>query len=484
MTRTGSDPESEQGPLAISEATASKPLAVDEDGNVLIHMIRPCIGRGKGRHVYEAKMLESNAAKMRGWRMFVNHQSVSERKAKGGLPRDVEHLGGRVLESWWDASVPAQGRFGAGAIVGRVRPTPPIRELIQNDPELLETSINATATGVRPVMKDGARAWLVEGIEDKGTVDWVSEGGAGGRVAPVSILEAVYGTADEQEAAMLDSITDDELREHLASHRPGVLEAAKPKADPPDPADKAEDAKDKGADEEEELVASFMKKGLSRALAEKAAKRQLASAQEGAGDNGDDDKGDEVPVTAEQVEEALASPEVQKTIAGLIEAAVEKKVAESHDRIRAETRVDSERAIEIRDLRDRAHKIIREAKLPPLYEEESLAKFDLVEGEPTDALDLYEAVNEESGEVEKSAMDVLEESVTAEVERQRRLVGSLRPTRVRGQGAGTTALQEGEDKDGKGDEKKKKPDRVGPLTATLLQEASIDPDKAYAGTRG
>lgn len=474
MTRTGTGPH-EQGPLEIREATASKPIAVDDDGNVLIHMIRPCIGRGRGRHVYEAKMLEANASRMRGWRMFVNHQSQSDRKAKGGLPRDVEHLGGRVLESWWDASVPAQGRFGAGAVVGRVRPTPPIRALIENDPELLETSINATATGVRPVMRDGARAWLVEGIDDKGTVDWVSEGGAGGRVAPVSILEAVYGTADEKEAAMLDSMTDEELREHLASTRPGVLEAAKPKD--------AEDAKDGGADDDEEaLVASFMKKGLSRPLAERAAKRQLASKAQESKDDKDDDKGDEVPLTAEQVEEALASPEVQAKLASLVEATVETKITEARDRIRAEARVDSERAIEIRDLRDAAHKQIREAALPPLYEEESLAKFDLVEGEPTDALDLYEAVDAD-GKVEKSAMEVLEAAVEVEVARQRKLVGSLRPTRVRGQGAGSTALQEGETKkDGEG-EGKKGPDRVGSLTATLLQEASIDPDKAFAGSR-
>lgn len=477
MTTTGKESHEQQGPLAISEATASRPVAVDEDGNVLIHMIRPCVGRGKGRHVYEAKMLQENAEKLRGWKMYVNHQSTDERKAKGGLPRDVEHMGGRVLESWWDPEVPASGRFGAGAIVGKVRPTPPIRALIENDPELLETSINATATGVKPVQRDGQRAWLVEGIHDKGTVDWVSEGGAGGRVAPVSILEAVFGTPDEEEAAMLDSMTDDELREHLATTRPAVLEAA---AAPAKGKGDAEDAKDGGADEEAELVASFMKKGLSRPLAEKAAKRQLASkTQESKDDKDAHNKGDEVPVTAEQVEEALASPEVQAKLASLVEAAVETKVAESRDRIRAEARVDAERAIEIRDLRDRAHALIREADLPPLYAEESLAKFDLVEGEPTDALDLYEAVDDD-GKVEQSAMAVLEAAVATEVDRQRKLVSSLRPTRVRGQGASKSS--EGEDKDGEG--KSKGPDRVGSLTATLLQEANIDPDKAFVGSRG
>jgi hypothetical protein len=484
------DPETgERGSLSLHEATASKPLAVDDDGNVLIHMIRPCVGRGKGRHVYEASMLEANASKFSGWRMYVNHQTQAERKAKAGLPRDVEQMGGRVLESYWDPTVPAEGRFGQGAVVGRVRPVPRVRDLIENDPELLETSINATATSVRPVTKDGQRAWLVEGIEDKGTVDWVSEGGAGGKVV-ASLLEAAYGTPDEEEAAMLDDLTDQELAEHLCASRPGVVEVLEGKL-PPQFAKKkdakggddgdAEDKGDGGSDDKlEALVAKLMKKGLPRNLAEKAAKRQLAEA---ANNEGDDD----VAVTAEQIQEALASEAVAEHIRTLVESAVEDAVEdavaaalqESGTRIRAEARVDADRTIEVRDMRDRAREMVEAAKLPPQFAAESIAKFGLIEGEPTEALDLFEAYDAD-GKIEKTAMEVLEESVEQEIARQRALVGSLRPTRVRGQGA--SAPVEGGDADGDQGGKTQGPDRMGGKTASILQEAGfVDPDKIYAG---
>jgi hypothetical protein len=515
--------------LAISEAVASKPLAVDEDGNVLIHMIRPCVGRGKGRHVYEAAMLEANATKFSGWRMYVNHQTQAERKAKAGLPRDVEQMGGRVLESYWDPSVPADGRFGQGAVVGKVRPVPRVRDLIDNDPDLLEASINATATSVRPVTKDGQRAWLVEGIEDKGTVDWVSESGAGGKVVS-TLLEAAYGTRDEEEAAMLDDLSDEELAEHLAATRPGVvavleeaddpvlvarvaaakardaatsarntanknnpgkgaMKGRKPRVKPPFTAlqHAAEDTADGGADDDlEALVAKLMKKGLPRNLAEKAAKRQLGAKKAQEGDYEEDD----VDVT-EQLEEALASETFAERIRGLVEGAVADSVedavaralTEAQTRIRAEARVDADRTIEVRDMRDHAKAMIEAAKLPPQFAAESIAKFSLVEGQPTEALDLFEAYDEESGTVTKTVIEVLEEAVNEEIDRQRALVGSLRPTRVRGQGASTPA-DGGENAGGEGKGKLTEggPDRVGARTHTLLQEAGfVDPDKCYAG---
>jgi len=171
--------------LELQESLASTPGPVQSDGTVLIHVIRPTIGQGLGRHKYEADMLRENADVFTGWKMYVDHQSPEAKKAAGGLPRSIRDLGGRILESWWDESVPASGRFGQGAVVARVKPVGQVKRLIEEDPELLEASIRAKATEVHPTVEDGEQVWVVEGIrrDPPGSVDWVSEGGAGGRIA-------------------------------------------------------------------------------------------------------------------------------------------------------------------------------------------------------------------------------------------------------------------------------------------------------------
>jgi hypothetical protein len=157
--------------LPLEEATAAEE---SERSKLLpIHILRPCVGKGRGRHIYEANMLQENAHKFAGWRQYIDHLSPEARRAAKGLPRSIRDLGGRIVESYWDPNVPEDPTtgFGPGAIVGWSLPTPFIRELAENDPELVEASISANATGVQPTMRDGRRAWLVEGIEEKGTVD-------------------------------------------------------------------------------------------------------------------------------------------------------------------------------------------------------------------------------------------------------------------------------------------------------------------------
>lgn len=472
--------------LDIQEAAAAPPQ-VKGDGHVTLHLIRPCVGRGKGRHVYEAGMLAENAHKFGGWRMFINHDTDQERRARGGLPRSVNDLGGIVTEAHWDPTVPAEGRFGAGAVVGTVKAVPKIVELLKVDPSLVESSINARATAVREVTREGGRAWLVEGIEPKGTVDWVTDGGAGGKVVE-SLLEAVaQGTTDEEEIALFESMTDDELREHLAKTRPGVLvvEAAKPKADDADD-DTGDSGKGAAYDAEyKKLIA----KGLPPALAKKAAAKHAAdaaSAKEGAVEPGKDDPdpkdegGAVAQITTEQIQEALATPEAAEAIGKIAGEIAATKITEAVEaariQARAEASADTDRAIEIRDMRDDAVAQIREAKLPAAFEARALAKFALVNGEPTDALDVFEATDED-GKLVKPLADVLREAVAEEIAEQRALVASLKPTRVTGQG---TASPAGDGKALKEGEEQPKVDKLGPLTRSLMQEAGFnDPDKAF-----
>lgn len=456
----------ESATLDLQEAVASPP-SVQNDGTLLLQLIRPCLGRGKGRHVYEADMLRQNADVFAGWKMYVDHQSESERKALGGLPRSVNHLGGIVLESYWDESVPPQGRFGQGAVMGKVRPVPKVLELARLHPSLVESSINARATGVKPVQREGKQAWLVEGIEKKGTVDWVTEGGAGGAI--VGLLEAEFSTPEEEEAALFDSLTDEELRARLEVERPGVLAEAAPAGDGDD------------GDEHKALCAKYVKAGMDPKMADKVARRRLASkgkkAQEAAEQpETDNEGGDVTKVTAEEIKEAIVTdPEVAQVIKDLVEAGIAGARDEIATQARAQAYADTDRLIEVRDLRDMAHRRIEEAKLPAAFAAKAKAQFELVEGAPTDALDVWETTDDETGEVTQSAEEALLAAVEAAIDEQRALVASLKPTRVTGQGPG--AKPAGDGKPGEGGEKV---DRVGPLTRSILTEAGYaDPDKVY-----
>lgn len=367
---------------------------IQADGTVLIHVIRPTVGRGRGNHLYEADMLEKHAPIFGGWKMYTNHLSPEARKAAAGLPRDVQDLGGRIVESWWDGTVPPQGRFGRGAVVAKVKPTPFIRELIENDPEIVEASISATATAVRPGMKDGKKVWVVEGIADRGSVDWVTEAGAGGRV--VSLLEAAM--QEHTAADSMSSLDDDEFMAHLRAERPLLAEALAGSAGAPEST-------------QEDNMGQIDPEVLTEAL-----------------------QSDEAVALIEQIVETKLSEGLAEAARPLVEAAL----AEERDLIRAEARADADRRISLRDMRDEAHRLISEAATKSRWPETLVAdakgKFDLTEsGEPTPALDVIDVIDGE-GNVSKSARKVLTEAVAVEIDRQGTLLASVRPTRVRAQG--------------------------------------------------
>ena len=449
----------------------------DKDKAIPLHIIRPGIGRGRGRHLYEADMLEENAGKFAGWRMYVDHLSPEARKAAGGLPRSVRALGGRVLEASWDPDVPAdpQRGHGPGAVVGRVRPVKFIREMIEDDPELIEASISAQATGVRQVTRDGQKVWLVEGIRDRGSVDWVTEAGAGGRVAP--LLAEAYDDDEAIEEALLESMSDGELTEYLRVERPGVLAEA-------------------GTDDLEEAG-----KGGATACPEcsKSMPKRVFESREkcphcGAGLHGKPEEatsqGDDMPITPDALREALAedpAPLVealvsteafQNHVSGLVESKVTERLDAERELIRAEARADAQREIALTKFERYAHDRIAEAKLPSKFEEQLREQFALSEesGEPSDALNVFDDVDDK-GEVTTSAQAKLREAVDKAIGKQRELLAEANPTRVRGQGPRPTA-QEIEEGKAEGREPRKA-SLKDTAFGRRLEEAGIDPDEAY-----
>lgn len=481
---TGS-PEPTSEDLALSESTSV--LEADAgDGTVLMHLIRPCVGRGRGKHLYRAEMLEANAGKFTGWKMYLNHLSDQARRALGGLPRDVRDAGGIVQESWWDPDVPAEGRFGPGAVIGKVKPVPLVQELLRVDPRLVEASINATATECKPGRLGQERVWVVEGIEEKGSVDWVTEAGAGGRVA--TIMEALIEDGSAI-TGTLDTLDNGTILAWAEQHRPDLFEAMKQKAD---------EEKD-GGDDDDELEAAVQKllknpAVKSRAQAVSMAKKALAQKKV----SESDEEGEHVAdITPEVLTEALSSDEGQEAIAAAVATAVrsldlgtevvslvEARLDQDREVIRAEAAARADRRGELRDLRDQAHRKIDESRLHDRLKEAAKQRFALVEGVPTSALNVIDD-EDEQGAVVKSASEKIDEAVNVEIREGLSLMAELNPTRVRGQGPERRVVEGEREKkdrgDGDGDEGAK-PDTVGGVTKSLLEGAGIkaDPEEVYA----
>lgn len=377
---------------AITARAAEKGIEQPPDTK-LLQIIRPCVGQGKGRRYYSPEMLESHAGVFTGARMFRNHLTSKQRQDLEGLPRPVEHLGGRIIESWWDGEVQADSRFERGGVYGFVKPVRMIRELLDDDSDLVEASISALATSVRAGERNGQKVAIVEGIRKRPiSVDWVTEAGAAGRV----LQEAA-----EEEEAVLESMTDDEVKEYLEEKRPGLLEALQSS----EPTTK-----------EGDVPPTITPEIISEALASDDGKRQIAEA----------------------VEEALSNyqpPEVDE------EALKRLVVQESQARVdlaRIEARGDLDRKIELRDLRDEAKRLVEAAQLHPSLAAQIEAKYALDEsGEPTPALDIAPDLDDD-GNITKRPKEKLAEALNDEIESARKLAKELSPpTRVRGQGGGS-----------------------------------------------
>lgn len=469
--------------LRLFESVLISEGSVQDDGTVILDLIRPCVGKGKGRHLYKADMLEANAGVFTGWKMYLNHLSDAARRALGGLPRDIRDTGGIVMESWWNPDVPASGRFGQGAVQGRVKPVPVVQELIRVDPRLVEASINATATACKAGKSGGERVWIVEGIESKGSVDWVTDGGAGGRVA--QIMEAMIEDGSAV-TGMMDDLDNGTLLAWLAEHRPELMEAIKKSDDEGDADDDEDDVEEqaKKLKAKNPKMSDAQATALAKSMVAKKAAVSETSQQE-----------DDLPqITPEDLAEALASDEGKAALTSvlgpvLVEAIkeldlgsqvvslVEAKLDDDRQVIRAEAEASADRRGDLRDLRDFAHKKIDESRLAPKLKTRMLARFTLVEGVPTTDLDVV-SDEDENGKVVKSATEKLDEALTEAINEDMELMAALNPTRVRGQGV--SKIVEGEES--KGGDDKDKTDHVGPRTRSLLEAAGVKhPDKAWQG---
>lgn len=457
------DPVELEQALELHEAAVPQALqeGLDADGSVLIHVIRPGVGRGRGKHLYEAKMLQENATKFAGWPMYIDHLSAEARKKLQGLPRSMNDAGGVIKESWWDPTVPADAENGwdAGAVVARVKPIGFAKTLVEEAPEIVGASISTTATGVKPATRNGQRVWLVEGIADKGSVDWVTEAGAGGRV--VSLLEAAYHSEEEQDKQMLETLTDDQLREYLAEHRGELLEALAV-----DAGDNEGTTETGGGMSEQQIGEQITADVLQEALQREGIIDQLNEAI--------------TVVVGQRVEEAIQGGLEEAFKEGLEEKVrplVEQVVEDERETIHAEARAQAGRAVKLRDLRDTAHRQVQESRLPESWKAEVRTKFDLEESGPTKGLDVVDEIDPETGDVVKTAEQVLTESVDTEIKRQRELLAAVQPTRVRGQGPRRSG--DNDDNNGKGGEGESTKPAEGTLYGAVLQEAGIDPNTAY-----
>lgn len=218
----------------------------EEDGTCKVAIIRPCVSRGRRLRglppIYTPRMLAENAGVFSGWLMYMDHLTEAMVETMRSRGRSIRELGGRVIESYYDPEfeLPDDGDRGyqRGAVIGRVLPQPPVRAMLEADPDILHVSINAFPKAARK----GAAPWdpsvegmIIEGIRKtpEGSVDWVPRGGAGGRVLQeddklaVCLLEAFYDAdVSEEQMPEFRNMTLQQLREAVASENPALAEEA------------------------------------------------------------------------------------------------------------------------------------------------------------------------------------------------------------------------------------------------------------------
>lgn len=192
-------------------------LEATRDGSkreVVIDLIREGFGNARDGHYYGAGLLEGAAQQFANAKMYVNHIDAETQRKLQGLPRPVEHLGGRIVETAFLAPGADRSDEGWGinegdkaVIRGRAKIAQPwLWHMIESDPELLGVSIHAGGRSNDGQM-EGRRAKIVEAISNVRSVDWVTEAGAGGKVFALveAQVEAELEHEDEDEVEEVDA---------------------------------------------------------------------------------------------------------------------------------------------------------------------------------------------------------------------------------------------------------------------------------------
>jgi hypothetical protein len=192
--------------------------------------------------------------------------------------------------------------------------------------------------------------------------------------------------------------------------------------------------------------------------------------------------------------ESLVGPLVdqrfQQIVAPRLAELIESALEDERELTQAEADAVAGRKLELRDLRDAAHRRITEASLPEPFKAELRAKYDLYENQPSPALDV---VDDDPDEVEepKSAAEKVAEAVDKDLSVKGEQFRASRPaTRVRGQAARADREQKA-DTESSGDGSNGKVEEadatqiVGGKTAFVLSEAGVEvDDDLYEGILG
>lgn len=402
----------------------------EEDGSCKIAIIRPCVSRGrrlgpmKLPPIYTPRMLAENAGVFGGWLMYMDHlteevvvegdrritlaEAIVEAMAR--KQRSIRDLGGRVLESFYDPEHVGKDDedygYQKGAVIGRAIPRRTVREMLEDDPELLHVSINAWPSGARP----GVAPWdkslkgmVVEGIRKKpaGTVDWVPRGGAGGRV--LAELETV-----------LERLADDDLED------PTVSESGLPY-------DSANDMKLADLNKDQ-LVEKLRAENPDLA-------RELGLAEE-------------EPPRRQPASSTSTAPEAPGGSGGISEEELDRRLEEQRTQLLSESEgLVEDRANELlqerenrRQLADVAKTMITRSGLPQAFQADLLRRWSILPSGPSAALSAIEPITE--GEDQKDAETVLKEAVERDLRHAAALIESAggRP-RISGLGGGDAGAE-------------------------------------------
>lgn len=347
-------------------------------------IIREGFGNRRDNHYYGRGVLEGAATDFKNAKMYVDHLDPEAVKKLNGMPRSVKDIGGRITEAWID-KVEGQTVIKARAKIAQ----PWLWELIESDPDLLGVSINAWGKSKAGTV-EGRQARIVEGISKIGSVDWVTEAGAGGKV--VSLVEAQL--EEEAEVEMETPVTDLTV-EQLQEERPDLVDelvALLRESDDEDEetqADASQDADDDDADDGDD-----------------------------ADDDGDDDGDDEDEEVTEADIEAYALQLAEAKLEEAVKAAV-KVVMERYDGRIQEMEATHKREVGKVEQRYEAARIIEQAGFKPPTEKALKAEF----------FDVFF-----EGDDDKSPSEKLKEAVIAAIEEKRQELSAYTEARVTGTG--------------------------------------------------